>query len=198
MEITAQMVKELRERTGAGMMDCKKALTECSGDMDQAIDFLRKKGLSSAAKKAGRTTSEGYIGSYIHANGKIGVLVEINCETDFVAKTDDFKSLVKDVAMQIAASSPEVVNREELDQELIAKEREIYLEKILAEGKPANMADKIVDGMLEKRYYKDVCLMEQPFIKDTDMSVKDHVNSYIAKLGENIQIKRFVRFAMGE
>ncbi len=192
------MVKELRERTGAGMMDCKKALTECSGDMDQAIDFLRKKGLSSAAKKAGRTTSEGYIGSYIHANGKIGVLVEINCETDFVAKTDDFKSLVKDVAMQIAASSPEVVNREELDQELIAKEREIYLEKILAEGKPANMADKIVDGMLEKRYYKDVCLMEQPFIKDTDMSVKDHVNSYIAKLGENIQIKRFVRFAMGE
>ena len=198
MEITAKMVKELRERTGAGMMDCKKALKETDGDMEKAIDFLRKKGLASAAKKAGRETKEGLIGSYIHATGKIGVLVEVNCETDFVAKTDDFKAMVKDIAMHIAASAPQVVNREDLDAEMIEKERTIYREKMLAEGKPEKMVDKIVEGMLEKRFYKEVCLMEQSFIKDDDMTVKDYVNSYIAKLGENIQIRRFVRFNLGE
>ncbi len=198
MQITAQMVKELREATGAGMMDCKKALTECDGDKEKAIEFLRKKGLASAAKKAGRTTAEGRVGSYIHATGKIGVLVEVACETDFVAKTDDFQVLLKDLSMQVAASSPAVVAREELDQDMIEKERVIYRDKMLAEGKPEKMVDKIVDGMLEKRYYKEVCLLEQPFIKDTDMTVQDYVNSFIAKLGENIQVKRFVRFSMGE
>ena len=198
MQITAQMVKELREATGAGMMDCKKALTECDGDKEKAIEFLRKKGLASAAKKAGRTTAEGRVGSYIHATGKIGVLVEVACETDFVAKTDDFQVLLKDLSMQVAASSPAVVAREELDQDMIEKERVIYRDKMLAEGKPEKMVDKIVDGMLEKRYYKEVCLLEQPFIKDTDMTVQDYVNSFIAKLGENIHVKRFVRFSMGE
>ena len=198
MEITAQMVKELRDRTGAGMMDCKKALSAAGGDMEKAIEELRKKGLASAAKKADRETHEGSVGAYIHATMKLGVLIEVNCETDFVAKTDDFQVLVKDLAMQVAASNPLVVSREELDNEMIEKEREIYREKMLAEGKPENMVDKIVDGMLEKRYYKDVCLLEQDFIKDTEMTVQDYINTFIAKLGENIQVRRFTRYSLGE
>lgn len=198
MEITAKIVNELRQKTGAGMMDCKKALTETQGDIEKAIEYLRKKGIASAAKKADRETKEGAIGSYIHATNKIGVLVEINCETDFVAKTDDFKAMVKDIAMQIAAASPTVVRREDVDQEMVAKEREIYREKMLAEGKPADRVDQIVEGMLDKKFYKETCLLEQTFIKDDKLTVKEYLNGYIAKLGENMQVRRFVRFELGE
>lgn len=195
--ITAAMVKELRERTGAGMMDCKKALTETAGNMDKAIEFLREKGLAAAAKKAGRIAAEGLVESYIHGGGRIGVLVEVNCETDFVAKTDEFRQLCRDIAMQVAASKPEFVSRDEISQDLIAKEKDIIRAQALNEGKPANVVDKMVDGRIEK-YYKEVCLLEQPFIKESDKNVQDLVNEKISKIGENISVRRFVRFQVAE
>ncbi len=197
MAITAQMVKTLREKTGVGMMDCKKALAETGGDEEKAIKYLREKGLAKAAKKAGRSTSEGLIGNYIHSNGKIGVMVEIKCETDFVAKADQFQQLAKDVAMQIAATNPVCVSPEELPQELLEKEKAIYLQQAMEEGKPENIAQKIVEGRVNK-YYKEVCLLEQPFIKDDKKSIKDILNETIAVLGENMQIGRFCRIDMND
>ncbi|MBN2227754.1 MAG: translation elongation factor Ts [candidate division Zixibacteria bacterium] len=197
MEITAKMVKELRDKTNAGMMDCKKALTESGGDFEKAVTYLREKGIARAASKAGRTTSEGIIASYIHPGDKLGVMVEINCETDFVARTDDFRSFAKDVAMQIAATGPLAVTREEMDSELLRKEKEIYRQQALNEGKPEKIIDKIVDGKVEK-YYSEVCLMEQPFVKDNEKTITDVINEVIAKLGENISIRRFTRFRLGE
>lgn len=197
MAITAQMVKELREKTGAGMMDCKKALQETGGNIEKAIDYLREKGIAKAAKKADRVAAEGVVESYIHGGGRIGVLVEVNCETDFVAKTDDFKSLVKDVAMQIAAMNPKYVRREEVSEEELNKEREILKQQALAEGKPEHIVEKMVEGRLGK-YFKEVCLLEQPYVKDPDKTVDQLVKETIAKLGENINIRRFVRFEMGE
>ena len=196
MAISASLVKELREKTGAGMMDCKKALEQTSGDIDKAIDYLREKGLASASKKAGRIAAEGLIDSYIHG-GRIGVLIEVNSETDFVAKNDEFKQFVKDMAMQVAASNPKVVSRENLSLEEIAHEREIQINKVMNEGKPANVAEKIVEGRMEK-YYEDVCLLDQPFIKDPSMKVKDILAQLIAKIGENIVIRRFARYEVGE
>lgn len=196
-KITASLVKELREKTGAGMMDCKKALVENEGDIEQAIDFLRKKGLAAAAKKAGRVASEGLVSSYIHMGGRIGVLVEVNCETDFVAKTDRFQELVKDIAMQIAAARPEFVRSDEIPADKLERERGIYREQALAEGKPEKIVEKIVDGRVEK-YYKQVCLMNQPFIKEDKKSVGDLVTEAVAEIGENIQIRRFARFELGE
>ncbi len=196
MAISASLVKELREKTGAGMMDCKKALEQTSGDIDKAIDYLREKGLASASKKAGRIAAEGLIDSYIHG-GRIGVLIEVNSETDFVAKNDEFKQFVKDMAMQVAASNPKVVSRENLSPEEIAHEREIQINKVMNEGKPANVAEKIVEGRMEK-YYEDVCLLDQPFIKDPSMKVKDVLAQLIAKIGENIVIRRFTRYEVGE
>ncbi|UCD93683.1 MAG: translation elongation factor Ts [Candidatus Zixiibacteriota bacterium] len=197
MDITAQMVKELRDKTGAGMMDCKKALTETGGNFEKAVNFLREKGIAKAASKAGRSTKEGIIASYIHAGSKLGVLVEINCETDFVARTDDFKAFAKDIAMQVAASNPIAVTREEVNQEAVDREKEIYRQQALNEGKPEKILDKIVSGKLEK-FYSEVCLTEQPFVKDGDKVIKDVVNDAIAKLGENISIKRFVRYQLGD
>jgi elongation factor Ts len=199
MEITAAMVKELRERTGAGMMDCKRALAEANGDMERAIEVLREKGLASAAKKAGRIAAEGVVGSYIHGGGRIGVLVEVNCETDFVAKNDDFRAFVHDVAMHIAASAPQYVRREEVPEDVVAREREILRAQTLNENpnKPANIVDKIVEGRLEK-FYKEVCLLEQPFVKDPDKTVEQLVKEKIAQIGENISIRRFSRFVVGE
>ena len=197
MAITAQMVKELRERTGAGMMDCKKALTETGGDIEKAIEYLREKGLAAAAKKAGRIAAEGLVDSYIHPGGRVGVLVEVNCESDFVAKTEDFQNLVKDIAMQIAAAKPEYVRREEIPADVLEKEKAIYRAQALEEGKPEKIVDRIVEGRLEK-YYKEVCLLEQPFIKDPDKDVQTIVNEAIAKIGENISVRRFARFERGE
>ncbi|HHV71464.1 MAG TPA: translation elongation factor Ts [Clostridia bacterium] len=191
------MVKELREITGAGMMDCKKALVETNGDMEKAIEYLREKGLAAAAKKAGRITTEGIVESYIHGGGRIGVLVEVNCETDFVAKTDEFKELVKDIAMQIAAMRPLYVSKDDVPEEVIEKEKNILKAQALNEGKPAQVVEKMVEGRL-KKYYEEVCLLEQPFIKDNDKTVKQLVNEKIAKIGENINIRRFVRFELGE
>ena len=196
-EITAALVKELRERTGAGMMDCKKALTETSGDIDKAIDFLREKGLAAAAKKSGRIATEGLVESYIHAGGRIGVLVEVNCETDFVAKNADFQALVKDIAMQIAAANPLYVRREEVPAEIIEHEREILRAQAINEGKPANIAEKMVEGRVEK-YYKEVCLLDQIYIKDGDLTISDIIKANIAKIGENISVRRFVRYQLGE
>jgi elongation factor Ts len=195
--ITAEMVKELRERTGAGMMDCKKALVETGGDMEKAIDFLREKGLAAAAKRAGRVAAEGLIESYIHGAGRIGVLLELNCETDFVAKTDEFKALAKDIAMQIAASNPSFVRREEVPAEIIEHEREVLRAQAINEGKPANIAEKMVEGRVEK-YYKDVCLMEQAFIRDPDITISRLITDKISKIGENISIRRFTRYQLGE
>lgn len=195
--VTAGMVKELRERTGAGMMDCKRALAETNGDMEKAIEFLREKGLAAAAKKAGRIAAEGTVASYIHGGGRVGVLVEINCETDFVAKTDQFQELAKDVAMHIAASKPEFVSREEVPSEVVEKEKQILRAQALNEGKPENIVDKMVVGRVEK-FYKEVCLLEQPFVKNPDQSVEQMVQEKIAKIGENISIRRFVRYEMGE
>jgi elongation factor Ts len=195
--ITAQMVKELRERTGVGMMDCKSCLVEADGDMDKAIELLREKGLASAAKKAGRIAAEGVVDSYIHMGGKIGVMVEVNCETDFVAKTDNFKSFVRDVAMHIAAANPQFVNREEVDASLIEKEREILRAQALNEGKPEKIVDKMVEGRIEK-YYKDIVLMEQPFVKDTDKTIEELVTEMTISTGEKVSIRRFVRYEMGE
>jgi elongation factor Ts len=197
MTVTAQMVKELRERTGAGMMDCKKALTESGGDVDQAIETLRKKGLAAAAKKAGRSTSEGMIASYIHAGGKIGVLVEVNCETDFVARTDEFQELVRDVAMHIAAAEPRFVRREEVTDEVLAAERRLFREQALEQGKPEAVVDRIVDGKINK-YFAETVLLEQPFVKDSDKTVGDLIKEKIATIGENIQVSRFARFRLGE
>jgi elongation factor Ts len=197
MEITAQMVKELRERTGAPMMDCKKCLGEAGGDLDKAADLLRKKGIASADKKSGRVTAEGSVGSYIHGGGKIGVLVEVNCETDFVARTDDFQALVRDIAMHIAAAEPRAVRREEVTQELLDREREIFREQALASGKPANVVDRIVEGKMEK-YFSEFVLLEQPFVKDSDKTVGQMIAEKIGKMGENIQVRRFVRFKLGE
>lgn len=195
--VDASTVKELRERTGAGMMDCKKALVETNGDMEKAIEILREKGLAAAAKKAGRIASEGIVDSYIHGGGRIGVLIEVNSETDFVAKTEGFRAFVKDMAMQVAASNPFYVSREQVDSSLIEKEKEIYRQQALNEGKPEKIIDKMVEGRIEK-YYKEICLLEQPFIKDTDRSVQDVLTDLIAKIGENISIRRFVRYEMGE
>jgi elongation factor Ts len=197
MEVTAQMVKQLRERTGAPMMDCKSALGEAQGDVEKAIDVLRKKGLSQAAKKSGRVTAEGAVGSYIHAGGKIGVLVEVNCETDFVARTEPFQELVKDIAMHIAAADPKFVGREEVTPEVLERERAIFRDQALASGKPANIVDKIVDGKLEK-YYSEFVLLEQPFVKDPDKTIGQLVAERVGKIGENIQVRRFSRFRLGE
>ncbi len=196
-QITAQMVKELRERTSAPMMDCKNALTETQGDMEKAIDFLRKKGLSAAAKKAGRIAAEGAVGSYIHGAGTLGVLVEVNCETDFVARTDDFQNLVRDIAMHIAAAEPRFVRREEVTEDVLAREREIFRDQALASGKPPAVVEKIVTGKMEK-YYAEYVLLEQPFVKDSDKTVGQMITEKVAKIGENIQVRRFTRFKLGE
>ncbi|MEA2030134.1 MAG: translation elongation factor Ts [candidate division Zixibacteria bacterium] len=197
MAINAKQVKELREKTGAGMMNCKKALTEVDGDFEKAVIYLREQGVSSAAKKEGRSTAEGLIATYVHTGDKLAVMVEINCETDFVARTDEFRGFARDVAMHIAASSPLCVNREELDQDTIEKEREVYRQQAINDGKPEKIVDKIVNGRIEK-YYSEVVLMEQPFVKDSDKIVQDFVNGTIASLGENIRIARFTRYRLGE
>jgi len=197
MEITASLVKELRERTGTGMMECKTALVEASGNLDEAISILRKKGLSAGAKKAHRETSEGLVGSYIHVGGKIGVMVEVNCETDFVARTNDFQQLVKDISMHVAASAPRFVAREDVTADVLEAERVIYREQAAKTGKPAQVVEKIVEGKIEK-FYAETCLLEQPFVKDPAITVKDLVSSFIGKLGENIRVRRFARFVLGE
>jgi elongation factor Ts len=200
MEIRAEAVKELREKTGAGFMDCKKALAEVSGDLEQAVRWLREKGLAAAAKKAGRATSEGLVGTYLHAGGRIGVLVEVNCETDFVAKTADFQNLVKELAMQVAAASPALpryVRREDVPPEVVEQEREIYRAQAKSSGKPENVIERIAEGKVDK-FLSDVCLLEQPFIRDPEKTVKDVVSEAIAKLGENINVRRFARFQLGE
>lgn len=197
MEISMELIKDLRQRTGAGVVDCKVALHEAKGDTDKAIEHLRRKGLATAAKKAGRIATDGLVSSYIHAGGKIGVLVEVNCETDFVAKTEDFQSFVKNMAMQIAAASPQYVRREEVPQTVLDKEKEIYRAQALESKKPEKVIDKIVEGKLE-RFYSEVCLLEQTYVKDGDMTIKDVVDALIAKIGENIQIRRFARFQLGE
>jgi len=197
VEINAKIVKELRDKTGAGMMDCKRALGESGGDIDKAIKYLREQGIATASKKAGRTTSEGLIFAYIHPGDKLGVIVEVNCETDFVARTPDFRDFAKDVAMQIAAADPRVVSREELTSDIIESEKEVYLALARKEGKPDKVAEKIVIGRLEK-FYAEACLMEQPFVKDNDRTISDLLTETIAKLGENIQIRRFVRYRLGE
>ncbi|MDD5718322.1 MAG: translation elongation factor Ts [Candidatus Krumholzibacteria bacterium] len=196
MEITAKMVKELRDATNAGMMDCKKALSECGGDLEKAKEYLRKKGIAAAAKKADRVTSQGLVGSYIHMGGKVGVLVEVACETDFVARTEDFQTMVHNVAMHIAATSPVAVSRDEVDPALIEKEREIYTAQLREQGKPEAMLAKIVEGKVGK-FFSEVVLLEQKYVKDPDLTVEDYVKSVIGKLGENIQVKRFARFAIG-
>ena len=195
-EISAAMVKQLREKTGAGMMDCKEALKECAGDIERAVDFLRKKGLATAEKRAGRATSEGAIQSYIHMGGKIGVLVEVNCETDFVAKTDDFKEFVRNIAMHIAASNPVGIKPEDVPQKVIDREMEIYRAQVLEMGKPEKMVDKIAEGKLNK-FFKENCLMNQPYVREPDKTISDYLNEVIAKTGEKITIKQFARFQIG-
>ena len=195
--ITAALIKQVREETGAGMMDCKKALAATEGDMDKAIDFLREKGLAAAAKKAGRIAAEGLVESYIHGGGRIGVLVEVNCETDFVAKTDAFKSLVKDIAMHIAAANPSYLRREEVPAAELEHEKMVLSEQARNEGKPEKIIEKMVTGRIEK-YYKEVCLLEQPFVKDPDKTISDLITESIAKIGENIAIRRFTRYQLGE
>ncbi len=197
MAVTTQMIKELRARTGAGMMDCKKALEECGGDMDKAVAWLRQKGLAVAAKRAGRATSEGTVAAYIHAGGKLGAMVEVNCETDFVAKTQEFKQFAHDIAMQIAAASPLCVQREDLSEEVIEKEKEIYRAQARESGKPEKIIEKIVEGKLEK-FYKEVCLMEQDYIRDDSKTVDDLIKEAIARIGENIVVRRFARYQLGE
>jgi elongation factor Ts len=195
--ISAAQVKELRDQTGAGFMDCKKALTESNGDLETAVEYLRKKGLSAAANKSGRIASEGLVSSYIHAGGKIGVLLEVNCETDFVARNPDFQELSKDISMHIAAARPLYLNREDVPQDILERERRINREQALESGKPEKVVDKIVEGRLEK-FFGDVCLMEQAFVKDTDITIADLIAQSIAKIGENIQIRRFTRYELGE
>ncbi len=197
MQVSAQMVKELRERTSAPMMDCKAALAETDGDMEKAIDVLRKKGLASAAKKAGRVASEGVVGSYIHGGGKLGVLLEINCETDFVARTDEFQALVHDIAMHIAAADPRFTSREEVTADVLEREKAIYREQALASGKPPAVIEKMIEGKLEK-FYGESVLTEQPYVKNPDQTVGQLIAEKVGKIGENIKIRRFVRFKLGE
>ena len=196
-KISAGMVKELREKTGAGMMDCKNALSEVNGDIENAIAFLRKKGLATAQKRAGRAMTEGTIQSYIHMTGKLGVLIEVNCETDFVAKNEDFQEFAKNIAMHIAASNPLGIKPEDVPEEIIENEKSIYRAQAIEMGKPENILDKIVEGKL-KKFYQENCLLNQPFVRDPDMSIADLINDLIAKIGENITIKRFVRYQIGE
>jgi len=196
VKITSQMVKELRDKTNAGMMDCKKALGETDGDMEKAVDLLRQKGLAVAAKRADRATSEGVVECYIHAGGKLGVMVEVGCETDFVAKTDDFKAFARDIAMHVAAVNPVAVSREDIPAELIEREKAIYVKQAQDSGKPENIIEKIVTGKIEK-YISEICLMEQKFVKNPDLTVQDLLNELIAKMGENISVKRFARFQVG-
>jgi elongation factor Ts len=197
MEISAQLVKQLRERTGAGMMECKAALTEAKGDVAAAEIVLRKKGIASAAKKSSRSTKQGVVTSYIHPGAQLGVLVEVNCESDFVARTDAFQELVKDLAMQVAAADPQFIRREDVTQEALDKEKDIQRARAINEGKPEKMAEKIVEGRMNK-YYEEVCLYEQPFIKDNTVTIQDVIKQKIAKLGENISVSRFVRFKVGD
>ncbi|MDI3521904.1 MAG: elongation factor Ts [Bacillota bacterium] len=197
MAITAEMVKALREKTGAGMMDCKRALQETGGDMDKATEYLREKGLAAAAKRAGRTAAEGLVEAYIHLGGKLGVLVEVNCETDFVARTPEFREFVRDIAMQVAAANPQYLAKEDVPAAVLDKEREILRVQALNEGKPEKVVDRIVEGRLEK-FYSENCLLEQPFIKDPDKKVHELLTEKIARIGENIVIRRFVRFQLGE
>lgn len=196
MNITSQMVKELRDKTNAGMMDCKKALAETQGDMEKAVDLLRQKGLAVAAKRAERATSEGVVATYIHAGGKLGVMVEVGCETDFVAKTDSFIEFARNMAMHIAAANPVSVKREDVPADLLEREREIYVKQALDSGKPANIVDKIVAGKIDK-FYSEICLMEQQYVKNPDLTIQDLLNEIIASLGENITVKRFARFQVG-
>lgn len=197
MEINATWVRDLREKTGAGIMDCKKALLESGGDLEKAVDYLRQKGLALAAKKQGRVAAEGLVGAYIHGGGKIGVLVELNCETDFVARTPEFQALLKDVAMQIAAASPRYVRRDDVPSDETEREREIYRRQAQDLGKPEKVIDKIVDGKIE-HFYSEVCLLEQEFIKDSDRHVEDLIREVVTKVGENVQVSRFSRFHVGE
>jgi elongation factor Ts len=196
MGIPAELVKQLREKTGVGFMECKSALEEAKGDLETAMIVLRKRGLSATAKKAGRETKEGLIGTYVH-HGELGAMVEVNCETDFVARNTEFQNLVKDIAMHIAASDPRFIRREDVTEELLAREREIYKEQARAEGKPENILDKIVEGRVSK-FYSETCLLEQPFVRDPDITVRDLIASYIQKIGEYIQVRRFVRYKVGE
>lgn len=197
MEISAGLVKELREKTGAGMMDCKKALTETSGDFEKAMEYLRKKGIASAAKKAGRATKEGAIFSYIHGEGKVGVLVEVNCETDFVARTEQFKQFIKDISMHIAAASPQWVTPEEVPAATLTKEKEIAIAQMQSSGKPAAVLEKIAEGKI-KKFFEDFCLMQQPFVKDPNKTIEQLQKETVALLGENISIRRFTRYVLGE
>jgi elongation factor Ts len=196
MSISAEMVKELREKTGVGFMECKSALQESNGDVEAAVTILRKRGLASLTKKSGRETKDGLIGAYIH-NGKIGVMLELNCETDFVARNPDFQALVKDIAMHIAASDPRFIRKEDVTEDVLEKEREIYTAQARATGKPENVLEKIVDGRMSK-YFSEACLLEQPFVKDPAITVRDHIAAHIQKIGENIQIRRFTRYKLGE
>jgi elongation factor Ts len=196
-EVSASMIKDLRERTGAGMADCKKALTEVGGDMDKAIDYLRAKGLAKAAKKAGREATEGAIVSYIHGGGRIGVLLEVNCETDFVARNEDFQGFTRDVAMQVAAMNPQFVRKDEVAADVVSRERDVLLAKAKETGKPEAVIQKMVDGQISK-WMKEICLLDQPFVKDPDKTIEQLQQELIAKIGENIKIRRFVRFELGE
>jgi len=196
MSISAELVKELREKTGVGFMECKSALQEAKGDIEAAVTILRKRGLASLAKKSGRETKDGLIGAYIH-NGKIGVMLEVNCETDFVARNPDFQALVKDLAMHIAASDPRFISKEDVTEDVLAHEREIYTEQARATGKPEHVLAKIVEGQMSK-YYATACLLEQPFVKDPSISVREHIAAHIQKIGENIQVRRFIRYRLGE
>jgi elongation factor Ts len=197
MEISIELVKDLRQRTGAGVTDCKAALTEAQGNMEAAIDYLRRKGLATAAKKAGRIATDGLVSSYIHAGGKMGVLVEVNCETDFVAKTEDFQTFVKNIAMHIAAANPQYIRREEIPEEVLERERAIHRTQAQEAGKPQKIIDKIVEGKME-RFYSEVCLLEQTYVRDPDLTIKEFLDAMIAKVGENISIRRFARFQLGE
>jgi len=196
-QISATLVKQLREKTGAGMMDCKQALVECDADMDKAVDFLRKKGLATAQKRAGRAMTEGTVQSYIHMGGKLGVMVEVNCETDFVAKNEDFLAFAKNIAMHIAATNPLGIRPEDVPEDIVNREKEIYQAQALEMGKPENVVPKIVEGKMNK-FFKDNCLLNQPYVKDPELTVEDLLNELIAKIGENISIRRFVRFQTGE
>jgi elongation factor Ts len=197
MEISVELVKDLRQRTGAGIVDCKTALKEAKGDMEAAIEYLRRKGLATAAKKAGRVAADGLISSYIHGGGKMGVLVEVNCETDFVARTEDFQGFVKNIAMHIAAANPQYLRREEVPPEVLEREKRIYRDQAMDSKKPEKVIDKIVEGKLE-RFFSEFCLLEQTYVKDTDRTVKDVLDALIGKIGENITIRRFCRFQLGE
>jgi len=197
LTISTSIIRELREKTGVGIMDCKAALMECDGDISKAIDHLRKKGIATAKKRGGRATSQGQVQSYIHAGGKIGVLVEVNCETDFTGKTEDFTSFVKDIAIQVAATNPVAIDRERVPEDILEKEKEIYASQAKSSGKPEKVLEKIVEGKL-KKFFSEACLLEQPFVKNPDTTIQNLLNDLIAKTGENIVVTRFVRFQLGE